>query len=92
MSRRFRTTRKLSLLGFSVAALSIALLAGCSRGPSQKEMSLLEEKRQAMDAAEKKLAEKKAEQARLERKLAEKKAEKKALEEKRDATQAAISQ
>ena len=84
--------RKYSLLGWAVAALSLPLLAGCAGGPSQEELSLLEEKRMAAEAAEKKVAEKKAEKARLERKVAEKKAAKKAAEERRDATKAALSE
>ena len=84
--------RKYFLLGWAVAALSLPLLAGCAGGPSQEELSLLEEKRLAAEAAEKKVAEKKAEKARLERKVAEKKAAKKAAEERRDATKAALSE
>lgn len=71
---------------FGAAILALGLTAACSSGPSQKELALLEERRQAMVAAEKTEAEKKAEEARLQRKLAEKKAEKKAAEERLAAT------
>ena len=73
-------------------SFSISLLSGCSRGPSQEELSLLEEKRQAVEAAQKQIDEKKAEKARLERKVAEKKTAQKALEEKRAATKAALAE
>ena len=73
------------------ACLSLSLAAGCARGPSQKELGVLEENRQATDAAEQQVAQKKAEKAELERQLAEKKAEKKALEEKRDGTAEALA-
>jgi septal ring factor EnvC (AmiA/AmiB activator) len=91
MSRR-RSIRTYSFLGLVMAAFSIFLLSGCAGGPSQEELSLLEEKRQAVEAAQKQVEEKKAEKARLERKVAEKKATKKALEEKRDATKAALTE
>jgi hypothetical protein len=71
---------------FAAVFLAMGLTAACSSGPSQKELALLEERRQAMVAAEEKVAQKKAEEARLQRKLAEKKAEQKAAEEKKAAT------
>jgi len=79
-------------VGLTVAALSLPLVVGCAGGPSQEELSLLEEKGLAAEAAEKKVAELKAEKARLERKLAEKKAEKKALEDKKAAVKAAVAE
>ena len=91
MSRR-RSISTYSFLGLITVAFSISLLSGCSRGPSQEELSLLEEKRQAVEAAQKQIDEKKAEKARLERKVAEKKTAQKALEEKRDATKAALAE
>ena len=91
MSRR-RSISTYSFLGLITVAFSISLLSGCSRGPSQEELSLLEEKRQAVDAAQKQIDEKKAEKARLERKVAEKKTTRKALEEKRDATKATLAE
>lgn len=69
------------------AILALGLIAGCSSGPSQKELSLLEERRQAMVTAEEQVTQRKAEKARLERKLADKKAEKKALEKKKAETE-----
>lgn len=73
------------------AALALGLIAGCSAVPNQKELSLLEEQRQAMEAAEDQVANKKAEKARLERKLADDKAELKALDEKKAATETNLS-
>jgi len=91
MSRR-RSISTYSFLGLITVVFSISLLSGCSRGPSQEELSLLEEKRQAVEAAQKQIDEKKAEKARLERKVAEKKTTQKALEEKRDATKATLAE
>ncbi len=76
---------------FALAGLTLALAIGCARGPSQKELGVLEENRQATEAAEQQVTQKKAEKAELERQLAEKKAEKKALEEKRDGTAEALA-
>ena len=73
------------------AVLVDGLIAGCSAVPNQKELSLLEEQRQAMEAAEDKVAEGKAEKARLESELADAKAELKALDEKKAATEANLS-
>ncbi len=70
---------------FAAALLALGLTTACSSGPNQKELALLEERRQAMVAAEEKVAQKKAEEARLQRKLAEKKAEQKAAEQKKAA-------
>ena len=91
MSRRL-PMGKFYVVGLVVGALSLALLAGCAGGPSQEELSLLEEKRQAMEAAQAQVEEKQAEVARLERELAEKKAAKKALEEKRTAVKANLAE
>lgn len=71
---------------FAAAILALGLTAACSSGPSQKELALLEERRQAMVAAEEKVAQKKAEEARLQRKLAEKKAAQKAAEQRKSET------
>ena len=70
----------------ATALLALGLPTAFSSGPSQKELALLEERRQAMVAAEEQVAQKKAEEARLQRKLAEKKAEQKAAEQKKTAT------
>jgi outer membrane murein-binding lipoprotein Lpp len=91
MNRHLPFTRRLCSLGLTAAALSLTLVVGCARGPSQEEMSLLEEKRVAAEAAEKKVTELKAEKARLERKIAEKKAQKQALQEKKEAVEAAVA-
>ena len=76
---------------FALTSLALSLAVGCARGPSQKELGVLEENRQATEAAEQKVTEKKAEKAELERQLADKRAEKKALEEKRDGTAEALA-
>lgn len=73
--------------GWLVAAsLCMGLLAACAGGPSQKELSLLEEQKQAAQSAESTLAAKKAEKARLESQLADKKAAKSGLEKKKAET------
>jgi septal ring factor EnvC (AmiA/AmiB activator) len=91
MSRHLSRFSSPSFWGMVVMALSLALITGCSRGPSAKELSLLEEKKQATEAAESTLEKKKAQKASLERKLAEKKVEKKALDEKLSGTRASLS-
>ena len=68
------------------ASLCTAFLAGCSGGPSQKEMSLLDEQMKATESAESTLAAKKAEKARLESTVAKKKAAKSDLEKKKAET------
>ena len=89
MSRRLPFIRRFSSLGLTAVALSLPLVVGCG-GPSPEEMSLLEEKRIAAEAAEKQVVELKAQKARLERKIAEKKAEKKARQEKLETVRAAV--
>ena len=84
MSYRVRRVRR-GL--FAIAFASLAVVAGCSTGPSEKELSLLEERRMAMEADEKQVAQKKAEKARLERQLANEKAELQSLEAKLASTQ-----
>ena len=92
MSRRLPFIRRFSSLGLTAVALSLPLVVGCARAPSQEELSLLEGKRMAAEAAEKQVVELKAEKARLERKVAEKKAEKKAQQEKLETTRAALAE
>jgi septal ring factor EnvC (AmiA/AmiB activator) len=74
-------------LRLGAAALALAFTVGCAGGPSQKELSALEQKRQATESAENLVAEKKAEKARLERTLAERKDEKKSQENRLATTQ-----
>ena len=90
MSRRLPFIRRFSSLGLTAVALSLPLVVGCARGPSQEELSLLDGKRMAAEAAEKQVVELKAEKARLERKIAEKNAEKKARQEKLETVRAAV--
>jgi|APSaa5957512622_1039677.scaffolds.fasta_scaffold60038_2 hypothetical protein len=91
MSRPLPLIRRLSSLCLTVVALSLPLVVGCAGGPSQEELSLLEEKRMTAEAAEKKVVELKAEKARLERMIAEKKADKQALQEKLEAVSTAVA-
>jgi len=79
MNRRL-SSGKCGWLRLGAAVLTLAFAVGCAGGPSQKELSALEQKRQSTESAEKLVAEKKAEQARLERTLAERKAEEKSAE------------
>ena len=91
MSGRLPTLRKFASVGLAAAALSLPLLAGCAGGPSQEELSLLEGKRLAAEAAEKQVVELRAERSRLERLVAEKRAEKKALQEKLESVRNAVA-
>lgn len=85
MSRRL-PIGKCGWLRLGAAVLTLAFAIGCAGGPSQKELSALEQKRQSTESAEKLVAEKKAEKARLERMLAERKAQKKSAEARKAAT------
>lgn len=82
---------RLSSVGLAAVALSLPLMVGCAGGPSQEELSLLEEKQMAAQSAEKQVIELKAEKARLERKIAEKRAEKKALQDKLESVRSAVA-
>ena len=66
--------RRLTAVGFAATMLSLPLVFGCAGGPSQEELSNIEEQRKVVAAAENKVADLKADKAQLERKLAEKKA------------------
>ena len=90
-SCRFNSVKR-TFAVLTVTSLALSFIAGCAGGPSQEELGVLEQKRQAMEAAQQLVADKKAEKARLERKLAEKQATKKALEEKKAATSAALAE
>jgi len=68
------------------ASLCTVLLAGCSGGPSQKEMGLLDEQMKAAESAERTLSGKKDEKARLESTVGNKKADKSDLEKKKSET------
>ncbi|NKB71002.1 MAG: hypothetical protein GKR89_28355 [Candidatus Latescibacteria bacterium] len=89
---RHANFHKRFLTALLTAGLALALVTGCSRGPSQEELSSLEQQRMAAEAAEKKVAEKKAEKARLERQVAEKKATKAAAQKRQEATKAALTE
>jgi outer membrane murein-binding lipoprotein Lpp len=82
MSGRLPKLRTFASVGLAAIALSLPLVAGCAGGPSQEELSLLDQKRLATEAAENKVVQLKADKARLERLVADKRAEKKALQEK----------
>ena len=79
-------------LGVLAVALSIFVAVGCSMGPSQKELDVLEERRQAMVSAEATVAAKQSEKASLERKLGDRKAEKQASMERKAATKANLAE
>ncbi len=89
-SCRFGTVRR-TLAALAVPALALSLVAGCSGGPSEEELSVLEQKRQAMEAAQQQVGDMQAKKAKMERKVAEMQATKKALEEKKAATDAALA-
>jgi len=91
MSCRLSKLRRLSSVGLAAVAFSLPLVVGCARGPSQKELGLLDQKRQAVEAAEKKVVELKAEKARLERVVQEKQAKKDSLEKRLETVQSAVA-
>ena len=68
----------------SVAAAGL-MVAGCTKKPSQEEMTRLEEARSAAESAEKKLDELRQERQSLEQKLSGKETELKGQETERDA-------
>jgi len=68
----------------SLVVSATLLPIGCTKKPSQQEMSKLEESRNAAESAEKKLAELKAERMRLEAQLAAKQGELQKSETERD--------
>jgi peptidoglycan hydrolase CwlO-like protein len=81
--------KKISLLlVFLVAGLMLS--TGCTKKPSQEELSKLNEARMSAEAAEKKLADLKAERVQLEAQLEAKKEELKKAEEERDAVKAKL--
>jgi len=76
------------LMVFLVAGLMLS--TGCTKKPSQEELSKLNEARMSAEAAEKKLADLKAERVQLETQLEAKKEELKKAEEERDAVKAKL--
>lgn len=91
MIYRLPFIRKCSTVLLTAVAFSLPLMVGCAGKPSQQELSLLEERRLAVEAAEKQVLELQAEQARLERKIAEKRAEKQALQNRLETVKAAVA-
>ena len=91
MSQFVTRCRRLTVAGFASVLLALPLVSGCAGGPSQEELGSLEERRNAVAAAETKVADLKAEKARLERKLAEKKAALKRAQDNQEAASAALS-
>lgn len=73
------------------AVVALGAIAGCSGGPSPKELSHLEEQREAMAAAEQKVAQQKAEKARLGRRRADKEAEQGAADQRKAETEANLA-
>jgi len=70
MHKKFRTLLVSSALAMLVVAFA---LVGCSRGPNEKELQVLEETKSAALAAESKQSDCESEKANLEKQLAEKK-------------------
>jgi len=91
MSQFVTQCRRFTAAGFASAVLALPLVSGCAGGPSPEELGSLDERREAVAAAETKVADLKAEKARLERKLAEKKADLKRAQENQEAASAALS-
>ena len=81
--------KMVGVVATSLVLVSLLLVSGCARHPSEKELGVLEQQRKAAESAEKTLAAKKGQKAELERQVAQKKAELKRLEEKRDAVKKA---
>jgi septal ring factor EnvC (AmiA/AmiB activator) len=78
-----RTSRFLRLL--TAASLIAAFgMSGCTKKPSQEEVSKLETARGAAESAEKKLSELRQERMQLEQQLEQKKQELKKAEDERD--------
>ena len=91
MTYRLPFIRRFTALMLTAVAFSLPLTVGCAGRPSQEELSLLEERRLAAEAAEKQILELQAEQARLERKIAEKRGEKQELQAKMETVKAAVA-
>ena len=91
MTYRLPFIRRFTALMLTAVAFSLPFTVGCSGRPSQEELSLLEERRLAAEAAEKQILELQAEQARLERKIAEKRGEKQELQAKMETVKAAVA-
>lgn len=91
MSQFVAECRRSTAVGFVALMLVIPVVSGCAGGPSQEEMSSLEERHKAVAAAENKVADLKGEKARLERTLAEKKAALKLANDTQEATSSALS-
>ncbi len=90
MRRCFTLIAKFHAIGLATV-FSLALVAGCAGVPSKEEMSMLEEKRQAVEKAEKTVADRKAEKVQLEQKVAEKKVALEEVKAKNEATKAALA-
>ena len=76
---------KVRARGWVCATVTVVMsvAAGCSFGPNEKELALLEENKQATEAAEEQVVAKTREKNNLERQVAAKKGEHAALEQKK---------
>lgn len=81
--------KRLALISAFMAsiALSTTTLPGCTKKPSQEELSKLDENRQAAESAEKKLAELRRERQQLESQLSQKQGELNQSQSERDSLQ-----
>lgn len=77
----FKNIGKIVVLGSLIAAFG---LGGCTKKPSEEELTKLEEARAAAESAERKLAELKQERMSLESQLSQKESELRLHEEERD--------
>ena len=76
--------KKVSRFAVIASVLLLAGLTGCTKKPSEEELTKLEEARSAAESAERKLAELRSERMALEAQLTEKKSELSNQESERD--------
>ena len=91
MSNRRRKVKQWVLIPLAFFTLTLPFVSGCARHPSSEELTQLEQTRQAVDAAERKVQVKKDEKAQAELKLAAKKAELEKVKSTKAATEANLA-
>ena len=79
-----RTVSTLARILFAATFLSFCALNGCTKKPSQEELTKLEDARSAAESAEKKLSELREERTQLEGSLQQKQTELNSEEQERD--------
>jgi septal ring factor EnvC (AmiA/AmiB activator) len=87
-----RRVRILFVLATAVTLAVTLNLAGCTKKPSQDELSKLEQARSAAESAEKKLSELRTERQQLEQQLEAKKGDLKGAETERNQVKAKMGQ